>query len=252
MSENEARRQLLAEGWRPPLPDGGQDLAEQVAREIRNKLDWHQWPGCDWTNGSLSEIAGVATAAVMPFLDEPPARQVFFPGDTVPAGVHVENNYGDLIKGKSDAWVAQPGAVYVELPRPSSAEWQAAVDRACAERDQSTSEPSSRRRAHACAAVSLSGFPCTHPGDHDGPHRAVFPGGAFTFHDANACRTPGGFPYRQHPHDLCGSNADRQSVGDPGHCEDCCSVGHVVAHPDLGCGDVGCYRTHGDEEANRD
>lgn len=59
--------------------------------------------------------------------------------------------------------------------------------------------------------------------------------------------TAGGFPYRQHPHDLSGSNVERQQVGDPGHCEDCCSVGHVVAHPDLGCGDVGCYRTHGEE-----
>lgn len=57
-------------------------------------------------------------------------------------------------------------------------------------------------------------------------------------------KTLGGFPYRQHPHDLSGSNVERQQVGDPGHCEDCCSVGHVVAHPDLGCGDVGCYRTH--------
>lgn len=54
------------------------------------------------------------------------------------------------------------------------------------------------------------------------------------------------FPYRQQAHNLCGSNSDRQSVGDPGHCEDCCSVGHVVAHPDLGCGDVGCYSDHGD------
>lgn len=59
-------------------------------------------------------------------------------------------------------------------------------------------------------------------------------------------QTPGGFPYRQHPHELCGSNTERQEVGDPGHCEDCCSVGHVVAHPELGCGDVGCYRAHGE------
>ncbi|QWF85746.1 hypothetical protein [Amycolatopsis sp. CA-230715] len=60
----------------------------------------------------------------------------------------------------------------------------------------------------------------------------------------------GASSYRQHPHELCGSDAARQSVGDPGHCETCCSVGHVVAHPDLGCGDVGCYRTHGDEHAS--
>lgn len=54
------------------------------------------------------------------------------------------------------------------------------------------------------------------------------------------------FPYRQIPHpDLPeGSNPERQSVGDPGHCEDCVSVGHVVAHPELGCGDVGCYSDH--------
>lgn len=56
--------------------------------------------------------------------------------------------------------------------------------------------------------------------------------------------TAGGFPYSQHPHEYCGTDAERQSIGDPGHCEDCCSVGHIVAHPDLGCGDVGCVRDH--------
>lgn len=48
----------------------------------------------------------------------------------------------------------------------------------------------------------------------------------------------------EHPHAYAGSSSDRQSVGDPGHCEDCCSLGHVEAHPDLGCGDVGCDRLH--------
>lgn len=56
------------------------------------------------------------------------------------------------------------------------------------------------------------------------------------------------FPYRQVPHSYCGTNPDRQSVGEPGHCEDCCSVGHIVAHPHLGCGDVGCYQDHVDSE----
>lgn len=55
---------------------------------------------------------------------------------------------------------------------------------------------------------------------------------------------PSGFPHRQAPHRYCGSNSERQSVGDPGHCEDCCSVGHIVAHPEYGCGDVGCYSDH--------
>lgn len=64
----------------------------------------------------------------------------------------------------------------------------------------------------------------------------------------------GRFPYRQFPHQYCGSNAERQSVGDPGHCEDCVSVGHLVAHPELGCGDVGCTKDHpepGDGSAER-
>ena len=49
-------------------------------------------------------------------------------------------------------------------------------------------------------------------------------------------------------HRYCGSNPERQSVGDPGHCEDCAQHGHVLAHPDLGCGDVGCNALHGPED----
>ena len=56
------------------------------------------------------------------------------------------------------------------------------------------------------------------------------------------------FPYSQAPHKFAGSDSERQSVGDPGHCEDCCSVGHVKAHPDLGCGDVGCDLSHDEPE----
>lgn len=41
-----------------------------------------------------------------------------------------------------------------------------------------------------------------------------------------------------------GSNSERQSVGLPGHCVDCAEHGHVKAHPDLGCGDVGCNAFH--------
>lgn len=58
--------------------------------------------------------------------------------------------------------------------------------------------------------------------------------------------TPGGFLYRQMPHPLCGTSKDRAQRGDPGHCEDCCAVGHLHAHDDLGCGDVGCTRDHDD------
>ena len=57
-------------------------------------------------------------------------------------------------------------------------------------------------------------------------------------------------PYKMPPptHPFAGSNSERQGVGDPGHCEDCAQVGHVRAHPDLGCGDVGCERAHGPED----
>lgn len=41
-----------------------------------------------------------------------------------------------------------------------------------------------------------------------------------------------------------GSNTERQSVGLPGHCDACADLGHVDAHPDLGCSDVGCASAH--------
>ncbi len=46
------------------------------------------------------------------------------------------------------------------------------------------------------------------------------------------------------PEDYIGSNSDRGSVGLPGHCDRCAEVGHVKAHPDMGCGDVGCHTYH--------
>lgn len=49
------------------------------------------------------------------------------------------------------------------------------------------------------------------------------------------------------PESFCGTNADRAGVGLRGHCDRCAEVGHVKAHPDLGCGDVGCNVEHGPE-----
>ena len=43
---------------------------------------------------------------------------------------------------------------------------------------------------------------------------------------------------------FAGANPNRQSVGLPGHCESCAQHGHVAAHPDFGCGDVGCDQNH--------
>jgi hypothetical protein len=49
-------------------------------------------------------------------------------------------------------------------------------------------------------------------------------------------------PQPYHPY--AGTSKDGEQVGDPGHCERCLQVGHVTAHPDLGCGDVGCADGH--------
>jgi hypothetical protein len=143
-----------------------------------------------------------------------PAPRVFLPHDRVPVGTVITSKGGSPFR-VPDTYatdgLAAVGLPFVEVCVPSPEEWQAAVDRA--------------RDARAVEAAP--------------PTKAA----------RRDRKTPGGFPYRQHPHDLSGSNVERQQVGDPGHCEDCCSVGHVVAHPDLGCGDVGCYRSHGDEIA---
>lgn len=42
----------------------------------------------------------------------------------------------------------------------------------------------------------------------------------------------------------CGRNSERQQAGLPGHCEVCAQYGHVAAHPEFGCGDVGCTIDH--------
>lgn len=44
-----------------------------------------------------------------------------------------------------------------------------------------------------------------------------------------------------------GSDSDRQSVGLQGHCDDCAEMGHVAAHPELGCADVGCDKAHDED-----
>jgi hypothetical protein len=45
-------------------------------------------------------------------------------------------------------------------------------------------------------------------------------------------------------HPYAGHSRERAERGDPGHCDRCCQFGHVVAHPDQGCGDVGCTKGH--------
>jgi hypothetical protein len=57
-------------------------------------------------------------------------------------------------------------------------------------------------------------------------------------------RTPDPVVRQRSPEDYIGSNTDRGSRGLPGHCERCARIGHVAAHPDLGCADVGCDAYH--------
>lgn len=52
-----------------------------------------------------------------------------------------------------------------------------------------------------------------------------------------------------HPH--AGSDKARQETGQAGHCDTCARVGHVKAHRDLGCGDVGCNIHHDEEDEIR-
>ena len=49
-------------------------------------------------------------------------------------------------------------------------------------------------------------------------------------------------------HSRAGASKARQERGDPGHCERCAEHGHVKAHPNLGCGDIGCEAAHPEEE----
>lgn len=58
----------------------------------------------------------------------------------------------------------------------------------------------------------------------------------------NPSRRPVAMPPPTHRY--AGSDKARQEVGLPGHCEDCAQFGHLAAHPNLGCGDVGCTSPH--------
>jgi hypothetical protein len=63
---------------------------------------------------------------------------VFFPGDTVPAGVPVVNQCGQVFRPSAYEWQAPSWSRgYVEVfGIPLAEEWQAAVDRARAERGE--------------------------------------------------------------------------------------------------------------------
>jgi hypothetical protein len=108
-----------------------------------------------------------------------------------------------------------------------------------------------------CGAVHLPTEPCPQPGPTGTATPCTCPlyRGAIGY-DPD-CRAHGiSDEYRARLRELAGArqtarfagtNSERQSVGDPGHCERCAQAGHVQAHPDLGCGDVGCEQAHADD-----
>lgn len=73
---------------------------------------------------------------VRAILDRPaPAPRVWFPGDTVPADIWTVNHFGDVLRLGFDA---QAPELRVEVPVPSPEEFQAAIDRARAEREETS------------------------------------------------------------------------------------------------------------------
>jgi hypothetical protein len=131
---------------------------EQIREVLANHTDpfsiyGHQGRG-------LERIRAIAHSA-------PPAPRVWFPGDTVPAGVAAMS-----AKGVCMAAATVPLAVdgladppYVEVPgAPTWEEWQAAVDRASEER----AIPRTHRRAEPVSTTDLRDEPPTTLSGEDG------------------------------------------------------------------------------------
>lgn len=95
--------------------------------EIRAVLDAYY-------DAKTDSSEAVVLARVTSIIDRPtPAPRVFFPGDTLPAGVTVQNVFGETVLLVDDIDCAT--ATVVEVAVPSREEWQAAVDRARVERE---------------------------------------------------------------------------------------------------------------------
>jgi hypothetical protein len=84
-------------------------------------------------DGPCSDCLGTGHAHAGPCVENNPSPRVFLPGDTVPAGVAVLTNFGDTWR-KPDDWSIGFGTA-VEITIPSEDEWDAAVARARAERE---------------------------------------------------------------------------------------------------------------------
>ncbi|MFD5245043.1 hypothetical protein ACFWIW_10890 [Amycolatopsis sp. NPDC058340] len=114
-----------------PAPDG--DTEDARVREIRAVLAplGLYATGPDHLADALRRIRAIVGGEL------PPARRVFFPYDTVPAGVAVQSATGDIARyavavqlTEQEGWDG-PG---VEIQSLTAKEWQAAVDQAGRER----------------------------------------------------------------------------------------------------------------------
>lgn len=87
------------------------------------------------------------------------------------------------------------------------------------------------------------GWRCGETEGHGSPHTLYTSGGGRVMYQGVGWEIPADPQIDDHP----GSNPSRQEQGLPGHCEDCAEQGHVEAHPELGCSDVGCTTDHLDK-----
>ncbi|MFJ1765035.1 hypothetical protein ACIOD2_32240 [Amycolatopsis sp. NPDC088138] len=79
------------------------------------------WRIADSRSKALQRIRAILDSA-------PPAPRVFFPGDTVPAGVEGRARDGDIYRWRDDRVLPPYFSPLVEVPQMTDQEWQHAVD----------------------------------------------------------------------------------------------------------------------------
>lgn len=103
--------------------------------EIRAELD--QFDGSGSAFLPVDEHDRNLLDRIRAILDRPaPAPRVFLPGDVVPAGIDVQSADRNVYRWATVRQLLPYEGPMVEVPYPSPEEWQAAIDRAEAERPE--------------------------------------------------------------------------------------------------------------------
>jgi len=139
---------LLAAGWRPPLPEGEANVSRLKPLDTRpgavTRLTVNIGPRtAEALNAVVAEHDVTVTEALRSLVAggyiaaRQPARQVFFPGDTVPAGTPLMLDEGSLLEPDTvdEVWEQRDGPAVELLGVPSREEWNSIVARARAERE---------------------------------------------------------------------------------------------------------------------